>query len=394
MPAPVARILYLHFASPGAYPPIAHGAHILGEGGADVRIVGTRPLRGGDVPLAQHNRVRVTLVREGTGVQQKLTYVRFTLIALWFVVRYRPSWIYVSDFLAAPAAVLATALSSAGVLYHEHDTPSTESPSFFVRLCLRARRRIARSARCTVAPSSGRAAHLRDAVGVRSVYVVMNCPRVADIRSRHEQQGGPLRLLYHGTIVPQRLPLALADAIAELDGSVTLTLAGWEPPGAEGHISALLARASRLGGDGAIVHVGVVSRRQELMDLCAQFDAGLALMPMRGGDANMRTMAGASNKAFDYLACGVPLLVSDLSDWRAMFVDPGYARAVDPDDPTSLAVALRWLGENRHALRLMGEAGRRRVGSEWNYERQFAPIREILLGAVSEPASDGGRRLA
>ena len=53
----------------------------------------------------------------------------------------------------------------------------------------------------------------------------------------------------------------------------------------------------------------------------ARAHVGLALMPLNSNDLNMRHMTGASNKPFDYMAAGLALLVSDLPDWRQMFVD-------------------------------------------------------------------------
>jgi hypothetical protein len=47
-------------------------------------------------------------------------------------------------------------------------------------------------------------------------------------------------------------------------------------------------------------------------------------MPKVSEDINMQAMVGASDKAFDYLACGLALLVSDLPDWRAIYVEAGY----------------------------------------------------------------------
>jgi glycosyltransferase involved in cell wall biosynthesis len=88
----------------------------------------------------------------------------------------------------------------------------------------------------------------------------------------------------------------------------------------------------------------------------------------------MRAMAGASNKPFDYMACGLALLVSALPDWRALFVEPGYALACDPGDAGSIARALAWFLEHREETARMGENGRRRIVEEWNYERCFAPV--------------------
>ena len=65
-------------------------------------------------------------------------------------------------------------------------------------------------------------------------------------------------------------------------------------------------------------------------------------MPRSCDDINMRHMAGASNKPFDFMAAGMALLVSDLPEWDAMFVQPGFARSCDPADPLSIARQLQW----------------------------------------------------
>lgn len=377
------RVLYLQYANPGAYPPIAHGAQILADAGAEVWVLGTRSRSTGAIEFPRHPRIRVTLVDEGSGIGQKIAFARFLFASLWMARRFRPDWLYVSDAFAAPAGLAAAAITRTRVVYHEHDVHTERSPSAFVRLCMAARRRLARTAKRVIVPSAGRADNLRATLAVNRIDVVLNCPRSSDVLPQLSPGDGPFRLVYQGTIVPQRLPLALADAIGELAGAVTLTLAGYEPAGAEGHAMALVERAAR-GAPGSIVYAGLITARKQLLEFCARFDAGLAFVPMDGGDVNMRNMAGASNKAFDYLACGVPLLVSDLEDWRQMFVQPGYAKAVVPGDVGSLVSAFRWLAGHRVELRAMGAAGQRRVTAEWNYERQFAPIRERLLAAVPD----------
>ena len=118
--------------------------------------------------------------------------------------------------------------------------------------------------------------------------------------------------------------------------------------------------------------------RADLLTTSSQAHVGLAFMPMHGGDLNERAMTGASMKPFDYMACGLALLVSDLPDWRKMFVEPGYGLACDPADPESIAKALRLFTEHPKETREMGERGRQRILSEWNYEKQFAPVMNKL----------------
>lgn len=102
-------------------------------------------------------------------------------------------------------------------------------------------------------------------------------------------------------------------------------------------------------------------------------------------------MAGASNKAFEYLASGVPLLVSDLPDWKQIFVSAGVAWACDADSVDSLARTLdRALGDGA-TVAAMGERGRQLVLERWNYETQFAPVLQAM-NAVLRGATDGARR--
>jgi len=96
----------------------------------------------------------------------------------------------------------------------------------------------------------------------------------------------------------------------------------------------------------------------------------------------MENMTGASNKPFDYMACGNALLVSDQPDWTKMFVAPGYGLACDPEDSESIASALRTLLEQPIKRTAMGQLGRERIINDWSYEKQFAP----LLGIVEETA--------
>ena len=101
-------------------------------------------------------------------------------------------------------------------------------------------------------------------------------------------------------------------------------------------------------------------------------------MPKATDDINQQAMTGASNKPFDYLACGLALLVSDLPDWQAMYVEPGYGLACDPDNVESVTQAVRWFLEHSIETRRMGELGRNRILQAWNYERQFEPVLQLL----------------
>jgi glycosyltransferase involved in cell wall biosynthesis len=186
-------------------------------------------------------------------------------------------------------------------------------------------------------------------------------------------------LYYHGTLVPPRLPLIVLDALAAVPESVTLTVVGYETIGALGYADELRHAAQRVG----LVHrVRILPPmpRHELLPFCASHDVGIALMPIDTDDINLHEMVGASNKALDYLACGLALLVSDLPSWTSAYVDSGLARGCCPGDPASIATAIRWFLDHPSERHAMAMRGRQRILAEWTYEREFEPVRDLMDG--------------
>ena len=213
------------------------------------------------------------------------------------------------------------------------------------------------------------------------IFCIWNCLTQEEVsHPRRVHQGGDFWVVYHGSIVPPRLPLTMIEALATTPLTVKLRIIGYETIGSLGYLQQMKDEASKLGISDRIEFVGALPTRQDVLKCCQLCDVGLSFVQKKSQDLNQQTMVGASNKPFDYLACGLALLVSDLPEWRKTFVDPVYCLACDPDDPKSIAEALRWFLEHPEETRAMGERGRQRILQEWNYERQFAPVLERLEG--------------
>jgi glycosyltransferase involved in cell wall biosynthesis len=187
-------------------------------------------------------------------------------------------------------------------------------------------------------------------------------------------------IVYQGSIVPARLPRALIEALSLVSPCVKLRVIGYETAGHTGYISELASLADSLGIGERVEFIPTVPRAQ-LLEWTDRSQIGLSLMPMQTDEINERWMRGASNKTFEYLARGVPVLVSDLPEWRATFVDAGFGCACRPDDPRSIADALSWFHEHADDRRRMGERGRQRILTDWNYERQFEPVLRLMTVA-------------
>lgn len=81
----------------------------------------------------------------------------------------------------------------------------------------------------------------------------------------------------------------------------------------------------------------------------------------------MPHMVGASNKPFDNMTCDLPLLVTDLPDWVATFVESGLAV---PVILTMLirSTKLRWYLEHADERRLVGRRCQDQIRRAWNYK--------------------------
>jgi glycosyltransferase involved in cell wall biosynthesis len=400
------RILYVQYTNPAGYPPLEHSSRILADRGWQVMFLGTGAHGANTLELPAHANIEVRRWKfQHPGFRQKLHYLAFNFWVLITALRWKPKWIYASDILACPIALVLKRIGFR-VLYHEHDSPNPEvppSPSFgaagrgrrsdvsglssvvrgrwsaFQWFLLWTRKKLARCADLCVLPNKRRVEFFKQQTATsRPVICVWNCPSRDEAIVQPEKTADELILFYHGSIVPDRLPVSVIYALANLPSSVRLRIAGYETVGHPGYVRELeeFADSRELGS--RFEYLGSLSSRQALLRETGKAHVGLALMPIKAMDLNLQAMTGASNKPFEYMACGLALLVSDLPDWSEMFVDPGFARACDPRRPENITEAVRWFVENPVKTRNMGERGRKQVLDEWNYETQFEAVSRAL----------------
>jgi glycosyltransferase involved in cell wall biosynthesis len=379
------RVLYVQYTNPGAYPPLVRGARLLAESGAEVLMLGTRVRDTDALNVKPTDGIEVRLTDQPPeGWRLKTHYGRYAAWVAREAAAWKPDWVYASDLLSAPIALGLAALTRARVVYHEHDAPSDGRPNWIIKRYLDARRRLLRDADLVVTPNADRSARLAALAGGREVLTVWNCPRRPTRRPRMAQSSDVLRVVFRGSVNPARLPLTAVEAVARADLPLTLDVAGYETVGSRGYLAAVAAHAAQLGAGDRVRLLGTVSE-DELGVICEQCDIGLALMPMTSPDENMRHMAGASNKAFEYLSFGVAPLVSHLPDWTQTFVEPGYALACDPSRAESIAAVFEWAALNRAGVREVATRGWERLVQDWNYETQFAPVLDAIWARTRQP---------
>jgi GT2 family glycosyltransferase len=378
------RVLYIQYTNPGSYPPLEHSARMFAREGWEVEFCGLTGSGPVSLDFAPHPRVHVRRIKyRGPGLTQKLHYVFFTFWCLVRVLRWRPQWIYASDALSTPAAELIRRLTRCRVIYHEHDspTPGMMKESRILRHVLRTRLQLGRGADIVILPNQQRLDTFTQATDTcGQSFCVWNCPGEDEVPAvmPSRSMGGPLKVLYHGSIVPDRFGTYVLEAIAASGRDVQVRLMGYLPAGHLDYAKKLAARAQELGVADRFEYLGAIPQRADLMRLGSECHVGLCMLRIHEGDINMQHMAGASNKPFDYLSQGIALIVPPDPEWERMYVETGCAKTCPINDAARLADVFRWMADHREEVAEMGLRGHRLVRDEWNYEKQFAPVLALI----------------
>jgi len=87
-------------------------------------------------------------------------------------------------------------------------------------------------------------------------------------------------------------------------------------------------------------------------------------------------------KLFEYMALGLPVVVSDFPLWRSIVDVAKCGLVVDPTDAGAVAGAVRWLSENPEESRLMAQRGRETVLQRYSWASEFTKLKafyQVLL---------------
>ncbi len=377
-------VVYVQYTNPSIYAPLRHSSMMLAEKGFHVYFLATGAFQEADqATMPPHRHICVKKINFcPPGWRQKIHYLFFLLWVFYWVLRWRSQWVYCSDPLSCPIGYALSFLPGVRIIYHEHDSPPLTPNGLLQRLVLYARRRLAKKVTVNVLPNPERQAMFASSLGLGpdKIMLVMNCPPKADVIS--ERKAGAeadFWIAYHGSLVPSRLPTSFFKALSLLPEAIKVKVIGYQTTGHAHYGEALKDLCSKQGMLQRVRWIGFLEERSQMLAECVQCDMGLSLMPKQSADVNEVHMAGASSKTFEYLACGLPVLVSDLPAWKKLFVDPGYGLACDPEDAKDIAEKLLWFYENRDKARAMGEKGRQRIATDWNYEHEFAPLADRMM---------------
>ncbi|MBW4476369.1 MAG: glycosyltransferase [Tolypothrix brevis GSE-NOS-MK-07-07A] len=369
------------YANPDHYPPTINAVHLLAEH-FDVVLIG----RNQDPPHWEYPaNVRVHRLGKYTSVRERERKSATT--KLWeyinFVIKARSllndvSLIYAYDPFGYTAAYICQLMQSRSIslIYHNHDLSEQLFPlSSLSGWVHRGEIKWVHKANIVVFPSQERALLFKRLTNFNGqLMIVPNFPRKSyfrenpnfkNILSERFQQP---QILLQGTISIQNSLLELIGSLSYLDNLIELKLIG-----------PLQEKDKHLMQD--LANCNVVSERvkyfmpvpyNELTQHTWLATIGVCLY--KKIDINHQTMATASNKIYEYAACGLPVIVSDQPNYREHLSSEIWVRFADPDNPKSIASAVQDILSDFGEYQAMCLAARRAFEEKYNYESAFSHL--------------------
>ena len=316
---------------------------------------------------------------------RRTVHTRIRELSPVLVYTYEPHAFVASLTIKKPDALL---------VYHRHEVeeigklPCFSLQTWIVHLALRSTKR----ADILVFPEKNRAAYYatlsRDN---RPAFIVPNTPSIYAFPPRGDwseliaDRWTRKQVFFRGYVGPSNGVLEVLDALPHMKQRVTLALIGHITDEFRARIFAITDRdesSQQVRIEGYVPYI--IANRETYQASC-----GFTLpLPV---STNWTYIVSASNKIFEYAACGLPVIVPDRPAYREYFSRESWVHYADPSSPASIAAAIDEVFSDRQLYTAMCHAAREAFETRFHYEIVFQPvldrIRELLArkGGESTP---------
>ena len=299
---------------------------------------------------------------------------------LWHLTRCRADVVHAHDVNTLPTAWLAAVFSGAKLVYDAHEiSTSREGYSSFRKLVAVVEKALMPRADGTITTTKARAKFFARAYGVERPVVLQNRPRhqsvLASNRIREELglvQPWPI-ILYQGGVQQGRGLERLVHVAAEVSDAYFVFIGGGRLDTSLRSIVAQLQLEER------VRFIPTVALAQ-LPSYTASADIGV--QPIENTCLNHYTTD--SNKLFEYVQAGLPVVASDLPEIRRVVREYDLGLLVPPGDSAALSAALRELVADKSKHQYYA-AQSRKASVALSWESQEHELVALYESVLSDP---------
>lgn len=371
------RLLVLRFSHLGRVPPAQYETELLAESGIGVVIVEFGSVKGGryiDAPLCklrfptQSGKVFPRKLRSAVAFLESASEV-FSLVLKYS----KPRLVVAHGLKEQCIAYLLRLFFKIPYVVHCHESMEPQELTPFNRLLLSLEGRILRKAEFTIFPESTRAEIYRERYKlVHPSHIVFNCarkhptPTPCDLRALLQLPAEAFLLGYLGGIGEvNALELAI-EALVE-NPTVYFLLWGW---GDGAYVASLKSRAKELGVGERVLFLGELDEKK--WDMLSALDASYCVYLQTV--LRLKFAATASNKLFESMAVGTPVIVGNGQDFAHFLNEVPVGYALPELSANALVTVLKRCVGSPEELKEKGRLARELHESVYHYEAQFQKV--------------------
>lgn len=375
------KIGMLIYANPDYYPPTINAVHLLSEH-FDIVLIG----RNQDLPhwvyplnVAVHRLGNYTSVheREKMSAKEKLREYKNFIVQASELLK-DVSLIYAYDTFAYIAACLCTLsiYHKTPLVYHSHDTFEKVFSLFSLTGWLqRAEIKLIHYATLIVFPEKDRFTSFQKITNVKSAHLIIpNFPRksffkkVQNWENKIPNRFANPQILLQGAISTRNSMIDIVDSITLLADHIKIKFIG---PISNYDLEQIKTIAHQKNINSRVTYFKPVPYNQLAPHT---WEASIGLCLYKNVCLNHQFHATATNKVYEYAACALPIIVSDFPSYREFLGNESWVRFANPDDPQSIADAIKDILSDFENYQKMCLAARQTFEERFNYETVFSPL--------------------
>lgn len=383
------KIGILIYSNPDYYPPTVNAVHLLSEHFDVVLICRNQDPSYWEYPsnVTVHRLGQYTSVREREQASSRAKlweYINFVSQASHFLKDV--SLIYAYDAFGYTAACLCRLLpcQSVPIIYHNHDINDNLFPVYSLSRWVQfAERNWANKATVVVFPAQDRSSFFQRVANLKEQPIIVpNFPRKSFVQAPKdwvntlEKRFAVPQILLQGAISTNNSMLELIESLIHLNNSVKIKLIGTIR---ENEHYLMVNFAEKKNVTNRVEYLRYVPYTELLSHT---WTASIGVCLYKKININNQTMATASNKIYEYAACGLPVIVSDFPNYREYLSSETWVRFANPDDPDSIASAVQDILSDLENYKAMCIAARQAFEEKFNYEYVFTPLLSQITNLV------------
>lgn len=369
------KIQAVCYNDPAIVPPIINGARLLARAGYQVEFL--IRLLGSSQHVTYPENVRVEGVAS-EGRKSQSEYMHFVQKAFQFG-NQTASAFWAHDMHGFLPAFLLARRYKRPLIYQIHElTTSNDALARGGKLVFQFQRLFGRYADMIIVPDAGRAEIIHSQLRLKTLPLIVANSPLPPLRGQGELLAPVLQKkgLNFEKIVFRQGSLGSGHAIESTIRSMPMWLGenwGFVIMGRieEAYAQSLQKLANELGVANRFVILPPVSY-DDIFCYTGGADVGHALYsPVND---NNRFSTTASNKLMEYMAAGLPLLVSDRVGLRELMATYKCGLTADDGSPQDIAITINKLLENSDYIQQLKAAGLDAFHKIFSYDKQFQPV--------------------